>query len=472
MRWLKLLENRDLSLTHRMIPLGSCTMKLNPAAAMLPMLWPAWSNVHPFVPRQQARGYHILFQQLEQWLAEVTGFAGVSLQPNAGSQGEYAGLLAIQGYHSSRGQGHRNMCLIPQSAHGTNPASAVMAGMKVIPVGCYDNGDIDLDDLRHKASEHAENLAALMITWPSTHGVFEDTIAEVSEIIHSHGGQVYLDGANMNAQVGFCRPGDLGADVCHLNLHKTFAIPHGGGGPGVGPIGVARHLVPFLPGHPVVNIADERRTGAVSAAPWGSALICTISWMYIRMMGGDGLKAATAAAIVNANYMAHRLKDTFPILYTGHDGLVAHECIIDLRPYKAAAGVTEEDIAKRLIDYGFHAPTVSWPVPGTMMIEPTESEDRSELDRFCDAMIAIKAEVDAVAAGTVPVDLFKNAPHPAVEACADAWPHAYAREKACYPMAVQVADKFWPGVARINNAYGDRNLVCACSGFDAVEEET
>ncbi len=431
LRYLRRLESRDLSLCHSMIPLGSCTMKLNATAEMFPVSWPEFSRMHPFAPNDQTIGYREMCDQLEAWLAEITGFAAVSLQPNAGSQGEYAGLLAIRGYHASRNEAARNVCLIPTSAHGTNPASAVMAGFKVVPVKCLEDGDIDLADLRAKASEHAKDLAALMVTYPSTHGVFETTIREICEIVHEHGGQVYMDGANMNAQVGLCRPGDIGSDVCHLNLHKTFCIPHGGGGPGVGPIGVAKHLAKFLPALATLNQQQitNNSAGPVSAAPYGSASILTISWMYIRMMGPAGLTKATEVAILNANYIAKRLDPHFPVLFKGKRGLVAHECILDLRPCKSA-GVEVEDVAKRLMDYGFHAPTVSWPVPGTVMIEPTESEPKHELDRFCDAMIAIKAEIDAL--GRDGADrknnLLKNAPHTAAQVTADTWDHPYSRE--------------------------------------------
>jgi glycine dehydrogenase len=466
MRYLKRLESRDLSLTTSMIPLGSCTMKLNAAVEMFPVTWPEFSRLHPFAPLRQTRGYQILFQQLEDWLSEITGFAGISLQPNAGSQGEYAGLLVIRAWHASRGEAHRNVCLIPTSAHGTNPASAVMAGLKVVAVACDKQGNIDLDDLRAKAESHQANLAALMVTYPSTHGVFEATIKEICEILHAHGGQVYMDGANLNAQVGLCRPADLGADVCHLNLHKTFCIPHGGGGPGVGPIGVAEHLVGFLPGHAVVNLGGEDPVGAVSAAPWGSASILPISWVYIAAMGGPGLTEASAYAILNANYIARRLEKFFPVLYRGQAGLVAHECILDLRQFKS---VTVEDVAKRLMDYGFHAPTISWPVPGTMMVEPTESESSAELDRFCDALIAIHAEILAVESGQADQrnNLLKNAPHTADMLAAEPWNRPYSREQACFPAPWLHDHKFWPAVGRIDNVFGDRNLVCSCVGMDA-----
>jgi glycine dehydrogenase len=463
LRYMRKLESRDLSLTTSMIPLGSCTMKLNATAEMIPVTWPAFGKVHPFGPRDQAQGYSILFQQLESQLAEITGFSAVALQPNAGSQGEFAGLLAIQRYHASRGEAHRDVCLIPQSAHGTNPASAVMAGMKVVVVKTDRSGNIDVTDLRDKAAAHAGQLAALMVTYPSTHGVFEESIREVCGVVHEHGGQVYMDGANMNAQVGLCRPGDFGADVCHLNLHKTFCIPHGGGGPGMGPIGVAAHLVPFLPGHPVVPV-NGGRSHAVSAAPWGSPSILPISWVYIRLMGGEGLTLASKIAILSANYIAKRLEEHFPVLYRARNGTVAHECIVDTRFLRQQAGVEVEDIAKRLMDYGFHAPTVSFPVPGTVMIEPTESEPKTEIDRFCEAMIAIREEVREIELGMLPRDdnPLKGAPHTAEEVTADDWRHPYGRERAAYPAPWCREHKFWPAVARVEAAYGDRNLVCAC----------
>jgi glycine dehydrogenase len=474
LRYIKRLESRDLSLTASMIPLGSCTMKLNAAAEMLPISWPEFARLHPFAPLKQARGYQILFQNLEDWLAEITGFAGISLQPNAGSQGEYAGQLVIRAWHESRGEAHRNVCLIPTSAHGTNPASAVMAGLKVIAVACDKDGNIDVADLRAKSEAHKNDLACLMVTYPSTHGVFEETIREICEIIHAHGGQVYMDGANLNAQVGLCRPADIGADVCHLNLHKTFSIPHGGGGPGVGPIGVAKHLVPFLPGHPVVNFKSQisnlkSHGGAVSAAPWGSAGILPISWMYIAMMGADGLTEATKFAILNANYIAKRLENYFPTLYRGHGNLVAHECILDLRRFK---NVTAEDVAKRLMDYGFHAPTLSWPVAGTLMVEPTESESKFELDRFCDAMIAIHGEMQAIESGAADRqnNLLKNAPHTADVVAADNWDRPYPRELAAFPVKSLRDYKFWPAVGRIDNVFGDRNPVCTCVGMEAFKE--
>jgi len=466
LRYLRKLESRDLSLCHSMIPLGSCTMKLNATAEMFPISWPEFSKLHPFAPVEQTAGYVEMCNQLEDWLAELTGFAAVSLQPNAGSQGEYAGLLAIRQYHASRGEAYRNVCLIPTSAHGTNPASAVMAGLKVVSVATLKDGDIDLADLRAKADAHARDLAALMVTYPSTHGVFEPTIREICEVVHAHGGQVYMDGANMNAQCGLCRPGDYGADVCHLNLHKTFCIPHGGGGPGVGPIAVAKHLAPFLPGLPSLNSQLATRNfgvGPVAEAPCGSASILTISWMYIRMMGAAGLKRASEIAILNANYIAKRLDPHFPVLFKGKRGLVAHECIVDLRQWKSA-GIEVEDVAKRLMDYGFHAPTVSWPVAGTMMIEPTESEPKHELDRFCDAMISIRAEIEAVATGKIDKqnNPLKNAPHTARQIAAERWEHPYSREQGAFPAPWTREHKFWPSVARIDNVYGDRNLFCSC----------
>lgn len=464
MRYIKHLESKDLSLTTSMIPLGSCTMKLNSAAELFPVSWPEFSSLHPFAPKEQSSGYLEMFEMLESWLCEITGFAAISLQPNSGSQGEYAGLLVIRSYLKSIGQGHRRTCLIPQSAHGTNPASAAMAGMKIVIVGCDEDGNIDISDLQKKANEHAQDLACLMVTYPSTHGVFEEGIREVCEIIHRHGGQVYMDGANMNAQVGLCRPGDFGPDVCHLNLHKTFCIPHGGGGPGMGPIGVAKHLAGFLPGHPLAKIIGGRDSFAVSAAQWGSASILPISWMYIRMMGESGLKQATQIAIMNANYIARRLDPHFPVLYKGQSGLVAHECIVDIRGFKAQSGIEVEDIAKRLMDYGFHAPTVSFPVANTMMIEPTESESLAELDRFCEAMIGIKAEIDKISNGTWDRlnNPIKQAPHTVSMVTGDSWDRPYSRTVAAFPAAWAKARKFWPAVARIDNALGDRNLVCTC----------
>jgi len=466
MRYLKRMESRDLSLTTSMIPLGSCTMKLNAACEMFPVTWPKLARLHPFASLGQTRGWQILFEQLEQWLAEITGLAAISLQPNAGSQGEYTGLLAIRAWHTNRSEGHRNICLIPASAHGTNPASAVMAGLKVVAVACDSDGNIDVADLRAKAEAHKTSLAALMVTYPSTHGVFEESICEVCHIIHANGGQVYMDGANLNAQVGVCRPGDIGADVCHVNLHKTFCIPHGGGGPGMGPIGVAEHLAEFLPGHGVVKLGGDRSIGPVAAAPWGSATILPIPWVYIAAMGSAGLTQATQYAILNANYIARRLQDYFPVLYRGHGNLVAHECILDLRQFK---DVTVEDVAKRLMDYGFHAPTISWPVPGTMMVEPTESESKAELDRFCDALISIHAEITAIQAGQSDKqnNPLKNAPHTADMLTAEAWNHPYSREQAAFPAKWLHGYKFWPAVGRIDNVFGDRNLVCSCTGMEA-----
>jgi glycine dehydrogenase len=474
LRYIRKLESRDLSLCTSMIPLGSCTMKLNATAEMFPVSWPTVGRLHPFAPTDQARGYQTLFRQLEAWLAEITGMAAVSLQPNAGSQGEYAGLLAIRAYHQSRDEEGRRICLIPVSAHGTNPASAVMAGMKVVPVACDAAGNIDIADLRAKADQHAGDLACAMITYPSTHGAFEDTIVEVADIIHSHGGQVYMDGANLTAQVGLCRPGDFGMDVCHLNLHKTFCIPHGGGGPGVGPIAVAAHLAGYLPGHAVIAPGEARRgEGAVSAAPWGSSSILVISWMYIAMLGAEGLKAATQTAILNANYMTTQLAPYIPVLYRGHSDLIAHEFILDVRSWKQTAGVEVEDIAKRLMDYGFHAPTISFPVPGTMMIEPTESETKEELDRFCDALIAIHGEMQRIASGEWPRDNnpLKCAPHTAAAVSADTWEHPYSREVAAYPAPWLREHKFWPYVGRIDNVYGDRNLVCSCLPMEDYQTE-
>jgi glycine dehydrogenase len=472
-RYIKRLESRDLSLVHSMIPLGSCTMKLNATAEMLPLTWPTVGGLHPFAPREQADGYARLFEELEAWLAEITGFAGISLQPNAGSQGEYAGLLVIRAYHRARGEAHRDICLIPQSAHGTNPASAVMAGLQVVVVKTDASGNIDVADLRAKADQHASRLSSLMVTYPSTHGVFEESIKNVCAIIHERGGQVYMDGANMNAQVGLCRPGDIGADVCHLNLHKTFCIPHGGGGPGMGPIGVAKHLVPFLPSNPVVPVGGgEKGVGAVSAAPWGSASILPISMMYIEMMGAEGLTLATKYAILNANYIAKRLDAHYPVLYKGTKGWVAHECIVDPRSLKSSTGVEVEDIAKRLMDYGFHAPTVSFPVAGTLMIEPTESESKAELDRFCDALISIREEIREIEMGVADRadNVLKNSPHPLGRVVSDDWSHKYPREKAAFPAPWTRMHKFWPSVGRVESAYGDRNLVCSCPPTDAYAE--
>ncbi len=475
LRYIKRLESRDLSLCHSMVSLGSCTMKLNAAAEMFPVSWPEFARLHPFAPTEQTRGYQRLTRELEAWLGEITGFAAVSLQPNAGSQGEYAGLLAIRAYHASRGESRRDICLIPTSAHGTNPASAVMGGLVVVPIACDAQGNIDLADLRLKAEQHAERLAALMITYPSTHGVFEASIREICDVVHTRGGQVYMDGANMNAQVGLTSPGRIGADVCHLNLHKTFCIPHGGGGPGVGPVCVAAHLAPFLPGH-LARVPQHQTAsgtiipagiGPVSAAPYGSASILVIPWMYIRMMGASGLTEATSVAILNANYIARRLGDGFPVLYRGASGCVAHECIIDLRGWKRH-GLEVEDVAKRLMDYGYHAPTMSWPVAGTLMIEPTESEGLAELDRFCDALLAIHREMEDVVSGRLDKNdnPLKNSPHTASVVCAEQWTHAYGRTQAAYPLpAVRVA-KFWPQVGRVDNVYGDRNLVCSCAGME------
>jgi glycine dehydrogenase len=468
LRYLYRLQTKDLSLAHSMIPLGSCTMKLNAAVEMYPVSWPEFGKLHPFAPVSQAEAYHVIFKQLEGWLAEITGFTGVSLQPNAGSQGEYAGLLAIRQYHHDHHGAHRNVCLIPQSAHGTNPASAVMAGMKVVAVGCDADGNIDIPDLQSKAAAHRDNLAALMVTYPSTHGVFEEGIKEICRIVHEHGGQVYMDGANLNAQVGLCRPAELGADVCHINLHKTFCIPHGGGGPGMGPICVAAHLKPYLPSHPLAPGEGGRRLGAVAAAPWGSASILLISWVYIALMGARGLKRATEVAILNANYIAKRLAGLFPVLYKGKRGFVAHECILDLRQYKS---ITVEDVAKRLMDYGFHAPTISWPVPGTMMVEPTESESKAELDRFCEAMISIHGEIKAIESGRADRanNVLKNAPHTAEAVISDKWDRPYPREQAAYPVPWTRQFKFWPAVGRIDNVYGDRNLVCSCVGMEEYQ---
>ena len=464
LRYLRRLEARDLSLAHSMIPLGSCTMKLNATVEMTPLSWPELADLHPFAPVEQAAGYLEIVRDLERWLAEVTGFSAVSLQPNAGAQGEYTGLLVIRAWHRSRGEGHRRVCLIPVSAHGTNPASAVMAGMKVVVVACDEHGNIDVGDLAAKAEANASELAALMVTYPSTHGVFEAAIREMCEIVHRFGGQVYLDGANMNAQVGLCRPGDFGADVCHLNLHKTFCIPHGGGGPGMGPIAVAPHLAPFLPGHPVVPIGGERSIGPVAAAPYGSALVLAIPWMYIGLMGGDGLTRATEMAILNANYLAARLEGHYHVLYRGEQGRVAHEFIVDLRPFKASVGIEAEDVAKRLMDFGFHAPTMSFPVVGTLMIEPTESESKRELDRFCDAMIAIREEIRAIEEGRMDRkdNPLKHAPHTAQVVAGESWNRSYSRDQAAFPRPWVRDGKFWPSVSRIDNVWGDRNLVCLC----------
>ncbi|MDH5366448.1 MAG: aminomethyl-transferring glycine dehydrogenase [Cyclobacteriaceae bacterium] len=471
LRYIKSLENKDLSLVHSMISLGSCTMKLNSTTEMEPVTWSEFANIHPFAPVEQAQGYQQLFKELEAWLSEITGFSATSLQPNSGAQGEYAGLMVIKAYHESREEGHRNVTLIPSSAHGTNPASAVMAGQKVVIVRCDDKGNIDVDDLKAKSEEHSENLAALMVTYPSTHGVFEESIIEICDTIHQHGGQVYMDGANMNAQVGLTSPGIIGADVCHLNLHKTFCIPHGGGGPGIGPIAVAEQLKPFLPGNPNIITGGENAITAVSSAPWGSAGILPISYAYIAMMGTEGLTHATEFAILNANYMKERLSEYFPILYTGTKGRCAHEMIVDCREFKKV-GVEVEDIAKRLMDYGFHAPTVSFPVPGTLMIEPTESESKAELDRFCDTLIQIREEIREVESGQADknVNVLKNAPHTASVITSDSWGYPYTREKAAYPLDFVKVNKFWPSVSRVDNAYGDRNLMCSCLPVSAFEE--
>jgi len=465
LRYLYKLQSKDLSLATAMIPLGSCTMKLNATSEMIPITWPKVNNIHPFTPESQVPGYVEMLRNLQTYLAEITGFHTVSLQPNAGSQGEYAGLLAIAGYHASRGDEHRNICLIPVSAHGTNPASAVMAGMKVVVVNCDANGEIDMKDLEAKAIQHAANLSCVMITYPSTHGVFEENIKDLISLIHSHGGQVYMDGANMNAQVGLCSPGAMGADVCHLNLHKTFCIPHGGGGPGMGPIGVAQHLAPFIPSHPMqLSFESQKAIGPVAATPFSSASILPISYMYIRMMGGDGLELATKTAILNANYMAARLSSHYKILFQGKNGRCAHEFIIDLREFKSSCGVTEEDIAKRLMDYNFHAPTMSWPVVGTLMVEPTESESLYELDRFCDAMIAIRGEIKAIESGKADAtkNVLKGAPHTHDMLINDKWDRPYSREQAAYPLAYLKANKFWPTVGRLDNVFGDKNVVCTC----------
>jgi glycine dehydrogenase len=472
LRYLRRLESRDLSLVTSMIPLGSCTMKLNATAEMQPLSWPGFSDLHPFAPAPQALGYRELFADLERWLAEITGFTAVSLQPNSGAQGEYAGLLVIRAWHRSRGEAERDVCLIPISAHGTNPASAAMAGMRVVTVDCDERGNIEVEDLRAKLAQHGPRLAALMVTYPSTHGVFEPSIAEICSLVHAAGGQVYLDGANMNAQVGLCRPGDYGADVCHLNLHKTFCIPHGGGGPGMGPICVARHLAPFLPGHPVVATGGDQAIGPVSAAPWGSASILVIPWAYIAMMGGAGLARASQVAILSANYMAQRLSRHYAVLYRGARGRVAHEFILDLRPFEKSAGIHAEDVAKRLMDYGFHAPTMSFPVVGTLMIEPTESESKAELDRFCEAMIAIREEIRAIEEGRLSREdnPLVNAPHTARAVISSAWSHAYSREQAAFPAPWTREHKFWPASSRVDNGYGDKNLVCACPPIETYAE--
>ena len=473
MRYIKRLENKDLSLVHAMISLGSCTMKLNAATEMDPITWPEFANIHPFTPVNQTQGYQEIFQDLSKDLSDITGFDQVSLQPNSGAQGEYSGLMVIRAYHQSNGDHHRNICLIPTSAHGTNPASAVMAGMEVILIKCDEEGNIDLNDLETKATQHSEKLAALMITYPSTHGVFEQSIKEITKLIHDHGGQVYMDGANMNAQVGLTSPGLIGADVCHLNLHKTFAIPHGGGGPGMGPIGVAKHLSPFLPGNPIIKTGGEKSIKAINGAPWGSALILLISYGYIKLLGAKGLKKSTEAAILNANYLKAKLSDYYEVLYTGKNGTVAHEMILDCRSFKKEAGIEVEDIAKRLIDYGFHAPTVSFPVAGTLMIEPTESESLSELDRFANAMICIKNEIDDISNNIADQtdNVLKNAPHTSSIAISENWNHSYSRKSAVFPTLEQFNNKFWPPVGRVDNAYGDRNLICSCIPLEEYEKE-
>ncbi len=471
MRYLKRLENKDLSLVHSMISLGSCTMKLNAASELMPITWPEFANLHPFVPIDQAQGYGEMLERLDKDLSEITGFAKMSLQPNSGAQGEYAGLMVIRAYHESRGEGHRNICLIPSSAHGTNPASAVMAGMTVVVTKCDENGNIDVSDIRAKAEQYKDSLSCLMVTYPSTHGVFEESIIDITSIIHQHGGQVYMDGANMNAQVGLTNPGNIGADVCHLNLHKTFAIPHGGGGPGMGPIGVAKHLVPFLPNNPFVNVSGKEGIKAISAAPYGSALILLISYGYIKMLGAKGVKEATELAILNANYLKAKLEKHYPILYMGKNNTVAHEMILDCRDFKRTAGIEVEDIAKRLMDYGFHAPTVSFPVAGTLMIEPTESEALQELDRFTEAMINIRKEITAIENGDLPQDenMLKNAPHTAALITANEWTKPYSRQVAAYPLGYLQDYKYWPSVRRVDNAYGDRNLVCSCLPIEHYE---
>jgi len=471
MRYIKLLESRDLSLTSSMIPLGSCTMKLNAAAEMTPITIPNWASLHPFAPVDQAAGYKDMIGELERFLLSITGFSGVSLQPSSGAQGELAGLLVIQAYHRSRGQSDRRVCLIPQSAHGTNPASAVMAGLEVVVVGCSASGNVDVADLEAKLKTHGPRLSCLMTTYPSTHGVFEEDIQKITALVHEHGGQVYMDGANLNAQCGLTRPVDIGADVCHINLHKTFCIPHGGGGPGMGPIACAAHLAPFLPGHPVVKVGGEKAIGAVNAAPWGSACILLISWAYMRMMGADGLTRATKYAILNANYIARRLDPHFPVVYKGKHGRVAHECIVDVRQLKKTAHIEVDDVAKRLMDYNFHAPTMSFPIAGTLMIEPTESESKEELDRFCDAMIAIRQEIRDIEEGRLPADdnPLKNAPHTADVVTKTEWKHPYSREVAAFPVRALIARKFWPPVARVNAAAGDRHLVCACPPIESYQ---
>ena len=473
LRYLKKLEDADIALNRSMIALGSCTMKLNAVAEMIPVTWREFSEPHPFAPVEQMEGYRTLFTDLKNWLRSITGFSGVSLQPNAGAQGEFAGLMVIKKYHENNGDKNRNVCLIPSSAHGTNPASAQMVGMKVVVIKCDEHGNVDIEDLKEKATTHSENLSALMVTYPSTHGVFEEKITEICELIHNNGGQVYMDGANLNALVGIAKPGKFGPDVCHINLHKTFCIPHGGGGPGMGPIACKRHLEVYLPNHAVIkDCGPVTGMGAVSAAPWGSSSILSISWMYIKMMGSEGLKKASQVAILNANYLAHKLKDTFPILYKGKNGNVAHECIIDIRKIKSEVGITEEDIAKRLIDFGFHAPTMSWPVAGTMMIEPTESEGLQEIDRFCNTLKKIKEEIDKVQSGEYDKidNPIKNSPHTHVELIANKWEHKYEREEAAYPSEFLKQIKYWPPVARVDNVYGDKNLVCSCPSIDEYKD--
>ena len=474
LRYLKRLEDKDIALNRSMIALGSCTMKLNAVAEMIPISWREFAEPHPFAPVEQMEGYRKLFTDLKNWLRSITGFSGVSLQPNAGAQGEYAGLMVIRKYHIDRGESNRNVCLIPSSAHGTNPASAQMVGMKVVVVNCDKEGNVDIEDLKKKAELNSENLGALMVTYPSTHGVFEEKISDICKIIHDNGGQVYMDGANLNALVGIAKPGNFGPDVCHINLHKTFCIPHGGGGPGMGPIACKKHLEVFLPSHPIVkDCGPVSGIGSVSAAPWGSSSILSISWMYIKMMGSEGLKLATQNAILNANYLAYKLKNHFPILYTGKNGNIAHECIIDIRPIKAETGITEEDIAKRMIDFGFHAPTMSWPVAGTMMIEPTESESLTEIDKFCETLIKIKKEIEKIKSGEFDkVDNpIKNAPHTDLELSSDEWKHKYSREEAAYPSKHLKTNKFWPPVARVDNVYGDKNIFCTCPSIDEFKED-
>jgi glycine dehydrogenase len=473
LRYLKKLEDADIALNKSMIALGSCTMKLNAVSEMIPVTWKEFSQPHPFSPVEQMDGYRELFTDLKNWLRSITGFSGVSLQPNAGAQGEFAGLMVIRKFHEKNGDKNRNVCLIPSSAHGTNPASAQMVGMKVVVVKCDQHGNVDYEDLKNKAEEHSENLAALMVTYPSTHGVFEEKITDICDLIHNHGGQVYMDGANLNALVGIAKPGNFGPDVCHINLHKTFCIPHGGGGPGMGPIACKKHLEIFLPKHSVIkDCGPATGMGAVSAAPWGSSSILSISWMYIKMMGSEGLRKASQIAILNANYIAHKLKDSFPILYKGKNGNVAHECIIDIRTIKSEIGITEEDIAKRLIDFGYHAPTMSWPVAGTMMIEPTESESLSEIDKFCSTLVKIKQEINKIQSGEYDKidNPLKNAPHTHIELTANKWDHKYDREEAAYPSEFLRSAKYWPPVARVDNVYGDKNLFCTCPSMEEYED--